>query len=130
MNVIYETGTGEILGVNRAVLPGESSVQVTLAELIHGMDNEFYEVVDGFFTPKEPSEVASIIAQREADAAAGAARLADINSARAASGIKQYTVEQVSTYLDNRFDEMTNLETCKTELRKIFDKLIPYILEG
>lgn len=67
-------------------------------------------------------------AQELSDMAEAAARYADIVNAQTTSGVDKYTVEQVETYLDNRFANMTDLAAAKVELRAIFDKIVPFLL--
>jgi len=128
MNAIYNNTTGEVLGMARAILAGESYVEITTADLTWGKDNDFYTVVGGVFTPKTLAEVDAIKAQRTADAQAEADRKDGISTAQGTSGLKQYTVEQVSDYLDNRMAAMVDLDSVKVELRKILDKMVPYLL--
>jgi len=47
MNAIYNNTTGEVLGMARAILAGESYVEITTADLTWGKDNDFYTVVGG-----------------------------------------------------------------------------------
>ena len=128
MKVIYNSTTGEVLGMARGILDGDSFVEITTANLTWGKDNDFYTVVDGVFTAKTLAEVDAIKAQRTADAQAEADRKDGISTAQGTSGLKQYTVEQVSDYLDNRFAAMVDLDSVKVELRKILDKMVPYLL--
>ena len=128
MYVAYNDGTGAVTGINRRAEAGESEIEINSSELIWGMRSAFYTVSGGMLYPKEQSAVAAIIAQYEADAAAEVARVADIDSAQSTSGIKQYTIEQINTYLDNRFDAITDLDSAKVELRKIIDKMVPYLM--
>ena len=127
MNVVYDD-TNAVLGINRPIGVGEYEIEVPHIDFIFGLDNDFYEVVDGVFTPKDPAVVNAIIAQREADVAAEINRVGEVVAAQETSGLKQYTMDQVNTYLDNRFNAMTDLDSVKTELRAIFDKMVPYLL--
>lgn len=128
MNVIYDDSTGDVLAINREVFESESNLQIDKGDLIYGIDNEFYSVVGGVFVPKDSSVVGAIISQRLADASTESSRIEQIKTAQESSGIKKYTIEQIETYLDNRFDAITDLATAKIELRKIFDKIVPYLL--
>ena len=128
MKVIYNSTTGEVLGIARGILDGDSFVEITTANLTWEKDNDFYTVVDGVFTAKTLAEVDAIKAQRTADAQAEADRKDGISTAQGTSGLKQYTVEQVSDYLDNRMAAMVDLDSVKVELRKILDKMVPYLL--
>ena len=128
MKIAYNDITGEVLGMARGILDGESFVEITTANLTWGKDNDFYTVVGGVFTPKTLAEVDAIRAQREADAQAEADRIDGISTAQGTSGLKQYTMEQVSDYLDNRMAAMVDLDSVKVELCKILDKMVPYLL--
>ena len=57
MKIIYNDITGEILGMARGILDGDSFVEITTANLTWGKDNDFYTVVDGVFTAKTLAEV-------------------------------------------------------------------------
>ena len=124
----YNINTGELIAFNCRAKVGEYEIEYPLSDMIRGKTKAFYKVVDGVFTVKTQTEVDAIIAQREADAQARAERWAGIESAQGTSGLKQYTVEQVSDYLDNRMAAMVDLDTVKVELRKILDKMVPYLL--
>ena len=120
--------SGPVSGFGRDAGAGEQDGTTELGLLIYSKDNDFYEVVDGVFTAKTLAEVDAIKAQREADAQTEADRKDGIETAQGTSGLKQYTVEQVSDYLDNRFAAMVDLDSVKVELRKILDKMVPYLL--
>lgn len=121
-------GSGPVTGINRDAEGSETQGECAIQILTHGIDFEFYDCVGGVIVPKELSVVNGIIAQREADALAEDERVVEIDLARGTSGLRQYTMEQVDTYLDARFAAMTDLDSVKTEMRKIIDKMVPYLL--
>ena len=85
-------------------------------------------MVGDVFTPKSQADVNIIIAAREAEQDARIQRLEEIATARDVSGLKEYTVTQAETWIDNRIDAITNLAEAKEEIRAMFKKMAPYIL--
>ena len=52
-----------------------------------------------------------------------------ILAARDSSELKQYTVAQATTYVNNKLDAATTVAAMKEAVRDILIKMIPYVLE-
>lgn len=81
MKVIYEGTT--VLGINGTPLPGQDFIEIAVQELVWGMVNEYYTVVNGHLVP---------LSQEEKDALDGGNELAQAKIRKEAE-IKQAYID-------------------------------------
>ena len=85
-----------------------------------------YQLVDGHYVQVAGWAAAKAIA--DAELAALEQRGLDINAAREDSGLRQYTVAQAQTYINNKLNAATTVATMKEAVRDILLKMVPYVL--
>lgn len=56
------------------------------------------------------------------------ARAEGIEAAKESEGLKTYTIEQATQFIENQIDSASNLEQLKTRLKNVLTKMVPYIL--
>jgi len=104
-----------VLGINRLGNAGEDFVDTFPSALVHGKDNEFYEVSGGALVAKDQAVVDAIKSQREADAIQAALdKQARIDSIR--DKLTGATPAQVNQYIDAN---VTNLAGAVTYLKRL-----------
>lgn len=123
------TGNGIITGINRAASNEESEGNITPQHLTLGMDNDFYTVIDYVFTPKSQVDVDIIIAGRLEIATSEDNRRQEIETEQSNAGLRNITLSQANNFIDTHIDNITDLASAKEEMRIIFKKMIPYILQ-
>ena len=55
-------------------------------------------------------------------------RLLDILSVQESIGLKQYTITQAESFIDNKIDPAITVDELKIALKEVLKKMIPYIL--
>lgn len=149
---MYSTFDGsDIVAIGKR---GENEIEHERSDLIYGAYAPFYMIYNEQFVARDAAVVAQIIADRAAAVAAEKARLEAIDDAQETEGLKEYTVEQATNYVDDQLDTtdldalgpdiaaISNLTEAKvvitdlaTELRSlhkntetILKKVMPYLL--
>lgn len=120
--------SGEVLINTRATVDYPYDLEINeKTDLPYEKDNAFYSVVSDNWTPKTPTEVEAIKAQRIADGQEEMARLDELEVEAVSDGMKTYTVEQIDNYLDGvydptEFDAATTVADIKAAIKTIFTK--------
>lgn len=89
-----------------------------------------YALVDGLYV-EDAGWLDSKIAADEALAAAEAAfeqRVLEIVAAQDATGLKQYTITQATTYINNKMATGTTVAALNAAVKEILLKMVPYVL--
>jgi len=93
-----------VLGINRLGNAGEDFVDAFPSALVHGKDNEFYEVSGGALVAKDQAVVDAIKSQREADETARIAARQDA-AQEIVDKIGQFTKAQLTSAVENAFPD-------------------------
>jgi hypothetical protein len=128
---IFDATTLIGTGCNREPVSGEiaRNIDVTLCGFFNTTPDR-YKLENGVLTerPEWPGEEAARQAQMASDLAALQTRLAGIEAAQQAEGLKSYTIEQARTWITNKIDGATTVAGVKQEVKEILLKMVPYLL--
>ena len=111
---MYSTHDGEnILAINAR---GPQEVEHARSVLIYGVNAALYKIYNEELVPRDASEVAQILSDQAAEQQARIDRLEGIIAAQEASDLKEITIEQATTYIENKLD-LTDLDATAPDVQ-------------